>query len=94
MITNTETELQLDTDVLEEKLVESKLVLHNDDYNTFDWVIETLIEVCNHDELQAEQCALIVHHKGKCSVSHGSYTKMKMMKDEIVNRGINATVEK
>ncbi len=94
MMTNTETELQLESDVLEEKVVESKLVLHNDNYNTFDWVIETLIEVCQHDEIQAEQCALIVHHKGKCAVSHGSYTKMKMMKDEIVNRGINATVEK
>jgi ATP-dependent Clp protease adaptor protein ClpS len=94
MNTLTETELNQDTEVLEEKVVESRLVLHNDDHNTFDWVIETLMEVCNHDELQAEQCALLVHHKGKCSVSRGSYMKMKMMKDEIINRGINATVEK
>ena len=69
------------------------LIVWNDDVNTFDWVIETLIEVCNHSYEQAEQCAFIIHFKGKYAVKEGSYEYVKPMCDAITERGINATVE-
>lgn len=81
------------TDVLEEIEVSHRLILLNDDFNTFEWVIETLMDVCKHDEVQAEQCAYIVHYKGKCAVSHGPFEKMKRMREQIVDRGIGAIVE-
>lgn len=69
------------------------LVVHNDDFNTFDFVIETLIEVCNHQPEQAEQCTMIIHHKGKCAVKSADYNTLKPMYEEILNRGITATIE-
>lgn len=71
-----------------------KLVLHNDDVNTFEWVIDTLIKVCRHTEEQAEQCAYIIHYKGKYAVKQGSFEMLKAMKDAITDRGINATIDK
>jgi ATP-dependent Clp protease adaptor protein ClpS len=82
-----------DTDVLTSVEEPCNLVLWNDDVNTFDWVIETLIEVCGHSEEQAEQCAYIVHFKGKCAVKNGSYEELKPLCDRITDRGIGATVE-
>lgn len=70
------------------------LVVYNDDVNTFDYVIETLIEVCDHDGIQAEQCTLLIHHKGKCDVKHGSYKDLKPLCEEILRRGISAKIEK
>jgi ATP-dependent Clp protease adaptor protein ClpS len=69
------------------------LIVWNDDVNTFEWVIDTLVEVCGHTEEQAEQCAYIIHFQGKCSVKQGDYEKLKMMCDKITDRGIGATVE-
>ncbi len=69
------------------------LVVHNDNYNTFDHVINTLIKVCKHDTHQAEQCTYIIHYKGKCSVKNGSFTELKPMKDGITDAGIAATIE-
>ena len=69
------------------------LIVWNDDVNTFEWVIETLVEVCGHTEEQAEQCAYIIHFQGKCSVKKGDYEKLKSMCDKITDRGIGATVE-
>ena len=69
------------------------LIVWNDDVNTFDWVIETLMEVCHHDYEQAEQCAYIIHFKGKYAVKHGSYDELKPICDAITERGIGATVE-
>ena len=69
------------------------LIVHNDDVNTFDYVIKTLVEVCKHEPEQAEQCTLIIHFKGKCSVRTGDYNSLKPLCDEINNRGINATIE-
>jgi ATP-dependent Clp protease adaptor protein ClpS len=69
------------------------LVVHNDDFNTFDFVIETLVQVCKHDPEQAEQCTLIIHHKGKCAVKSGDFNTLKPMYREILNRGITATIE-
>jgi len=70
-----------------------QLVVWNDDVNTFQWVIDTLIEVCRHTAEQAEQSAMIIHTKGKYAVKEGSYNVLKPMRDSIVERGINATVE-
>lgn len=74
--------------------VDSKdLIVHNDDFNTFEHVINTLIKVCDHDIHQAEQCTFIIHFKGKCSVKKGSFKELKPMKDAINDAGISATIE-
>ena len=70
-----------------------KLILWNDDVNTFGWVIETLMDVCGHAQEQAEQCAYIVHFHGKCAVKNGNYEDLKPQCDAITERGINATIE-
>ena len=70
-----------------------QLVVWNDEVNTFDWVIETLIEICGHTPEQAEQCAMFIHTKGKYAVKNGSYEILKPMCDSITERGIGATVE-
>jgi ATP-dependent Clp protease adaptor protein ClpS len=69
------------------------LILYNDDVNTFDFVIEALIEVCNHEHEQAEQCALITHFKGKCNVKTGDYYEMKPMYEEMTLRGLTVSME-
>lgn len=70
-----------------------QLIVWNDEVNTFEWVIETLIEVCNHTPEQAEQSAMIIHTKGKYAVKEGNYPPLKSMCDAITERGIGATVE-
>lgn len=69
------------------------LIVWNDEVNTFDWVIETLIDVCGHTREQAEQCALLIHTKGKYAVKEGMFDVLKPMCDTITDRGIGATVE-
>ena len=69
------------------------LIVWNDEVNTFEWVIETLIEVCGHSTEQAEQCAIIIDSKGKYAVKEGSYEILKPQCDAITERGINATIE-
>lgn len=69
------------------------LIVWNDEVNTFDWVIETLVEVCGHSPEQAEQCSIIIHYKGKCAVKTGDYDTLKPMCDSITDRGIGATIE-
>lgn len=71
----------------------AKLVLHNDDINTFDYVMEILVEVCDHSLTQAEQCATITHFKGKCEVRSGTFSAMKELRYQLVSRGLKATVE-
>jgi len=70
-----------------------EIILYNDDFNTFDFVIETLMELCKHDLEQAEQCALIVHHKGKCEVKSGSYTELKPICAEMSIRNLTEEIE-
>ncbi len=70
-----------------------QLILWNDDVNSFDWVITTLMEVCGHTEDQAEQCAMIIHFKGKYGVKNGDYDTLKPMCNTVNDRGINATIE-
>ena len=69
------------------------LIVWNDDVNTFEWVIETLIDICGHSTEQAEQCAIIIDAKGKYAVKEGSYDTLKPQCDAITERGINATVD-
>jgi ATP-dependent Clp protease adaptor protein ClpS len=69
------------------------LIVWNDEVNTFDWVIETLVDVCDHSFEQAEQCAMIIHHQGKYAVKQGTYDVLKPMCDAITERGIGATIE-
>lgn len=73
--------------------VEKSLVLFNDDFNTFDFVIDTLIEVCGHTMEQAETCTWIVHYKGKCAVKSGSSYELKPIYQEFVNRNLTASIE-
>ena len=80
-----------DTDILE--AVHHNLIVWNDDVNTFDWVIESLVDVCGHETLQAEQCALIIHHKGKCGVKKGSFEELRPQAEELINRSIQATID-
>ncbi|MCT3699188.1 ATP-dependent Clp protease adaptor ClpS [Elizabethkingia anophelis] len=69
-----------------------KLVLHNDDVNTFDFVIECLIEICKHTPEQAEQCILLVHYKGKCTVKTGSMDLLKPMHQKLLSRGLTSEI--
>jgi len=68
------------------------LVVFNDDVNTFEHVIETLIRVCKHTQEQAEQCTLLIHHKGKCTVRTGSYEELNPMREAICEVGIDAKI--
>ena len=82
-----------DIDVLTETEDPFSLIVWNDEVNTFEWVIETLMEVCGHSQEQAEQCAMLIHTKGKYAVKRGSYDELKPQCDAITDRGIGATIE-
>lgn len=69
------------------------LILSNDDYNSFDWVINCLIKICGHEPHQAEQCANIVHFNGKCDVKWGELEKLSIMKEKLQNSGLSVTLE-
>lgn len=82
-----------EVDVLDEIKETNKLIVYNDDVNSFEHVIQTLRKVCKHTMEQAEQCTIIIHTKGKCSVKSGSYTELEHYKYAINDRGINAEIE-
>ena len=81
-------------DFLEAVVTEDQkdLVVYNDDFNTFEHVINTLVKVCKHSAEQAEQCSWIIHYKGKCSVKKGEYKKLKPLKEAICEEGIDAKI--
>jgi len=91
-------ETETETDVLE--LVEIKttfedtkdLIIYNDDYNTFDYVIESLVKVCKHEVIQAEQCTWIIHYNGKCAVKKGSFDVLRPMRQALSERGLDAKI--
>lgn len=83
-------EQETDVTVSEEK--KRILVLHNDDVNTFDFVIQSLILICDHTPEQAEQCTWLVHFKGKCDVKSGSYDFLEPMCVELLHRGLSAEI--
>jgi len=82
-----------DIEILTDPEEPYSLIVWNDEVNSFDWVIQTLIEVCKHSTEQAEQCAMIIHTQGKYGVKRGSYEELKPMCDAITDRGIGATIE-
>ncbi|HMP92105.1 MAG TPA: ATP-dependent Clp protease adaptor ClpS [Phnomibacter sp.] len=84
---------QEDTDTLLAEDMGYSLIVWNDEVNTFDWVIKALVEICGHTEEQAEQCAIIIHMRGKYPVKNGDYDTLKPMCDAITDRGIGATIE-
>jgi ATP-dependent Clp protease adaptor protein ClpS len=88
-----QTQEEVETGLLSTITTSFNLIVWNDNVNSFDWVIETLIEVCGHTTEQAEQCAYIIHYHGKYGVRQGDYETLKPMREAIVDRGINATIE-
>ena len=93
MINQGNTKYQEDVDVLTELDEYCTLIVWNDEVNSFEWVIETLVNICGHTPEQAEQCAIIIDSKGKYAVKEGSYDDLKPMCDAITDRGIGATIE-
>jgi len=79
--------------VLEELIEKKDLIIYNDDFNTFDHVIDSLIKVCKHENNQAEQCTWLIHYKGKCQVKRGEYEKLEPMCTALLDRGITAEIE-
>jgi ATP-dependent Clp protease adaptor protein ClpS len=84
---------ETDTDLLTLNESPYSLIVWNDEVNTFEWVIKALIEICNHSNEQAEQCAMLIHTQGKYAVKQGLYDDLKPMCDAITERGIGATIE-
>jgi ATP-dependent Clp protease adaptor protein ClpS len=89
---STITEVKKKTKISEDTASNHEIILYNDDVNTFDHVIETLIRVCEHDSIQAEQCAMIVHYKGKCGVKTGSYDELKPKCLQLLDAGLSAEI--
>jgi ATP-dependent Clp protease adaptor protein ClpS len=87
--------------ILEEEVVEviskeeatKALLLYNDDVNTFDFVTESLIKVCGHDAIQAEQCTYLVHYTGKCVVKNGTFKALRPLCEALLERGLSAKIE-
>lgn len=78
--------------VLDETDEVYKLILHNDDIHTFDDVIEALIQICKHDPIQAEQCTMLVHFKGKCTVKTGPMDLLKPMHEKLISRSLTSEI--
>lgn len=82
-----------EVELLTEEESSYQLILYNDDVNTFEFVTETLIAVCGHDPIQAEQCTWLVHFTGKCAVKQGEYRKLEPMCTALLDRGLSAQIE-
>jgi len=89
---NTIEQVQEDVLVEEQIGLNNEIVLYNDDVNTFDHVIETLVIVCKHTLEQAEQCAILVHYKGKCTVKTGHYDELKPQCTQLLEAGLSAEI--
>jgi ATP-dependent Clp protease adaptor protein ClpS len=87
---STKEKIQEDVDVLEMETPQHEIILHNDDVNTFDFVIDSLIDVCDHTLEQAEQCTILVHYKGKCAVKTGEYEELKPKCSKLQQLGLSA----
>lgn len=86
----TKKKVQKDTDILEQETSQHEIILHNDDVHTFDFVIDALIDVCEHSLEQAEQCTILVHYKGKCTVKSGEYTDLAPRCSKLLDLGLSA----
>jgi ATP-dependent Clp protease adaptor protein ClpS len=90
---STKEKIQEEVDVLEDYGLNNEIVLFNDDVNTFDHVIDTLIRVCEHTYEQAEQCAILVHYKGRCTVKTGSYEELEPQCSSLLEAGLSAEIQ-
>lgn len=79
--------------IKERVVIRYTLVLYNDDVNTFDHVINCLVRICNHELIQAEQCAWLVHHKGRCKVKNGLMKDLRQMCESLLQNGLTAQIE-
>ncbi|MDX1478623.1 MAG: ATP-dependent Clp protease adaptor ClpS [Saprospiraceae bacterium] len=92
---------EFEYDTVEEILVETtvdsgdiaELIVYNDDFNTFDWVIQCFVEILQHDDVQAEQLSLIIHYAGKATVKTAPMPVLRPLKDALVDRGLSAVIE-
>ena len=91
-MTDVQIEEELDISLKELLKDQKEIVLFNDDYHTFDFVIESLVQVCKHNLIQAEQCTYIVHYNGKCIVKKGEYEKLEPMCTALLDRGLTAEI--
>jgi len=89
---STKEKIQEQEDVATLEKPNNEIVVYNDDVNTFDHVIETLIKACDHTPEQAEQCTILVHYKGKCTVKTGELRDLKPRCSKILEAGINAEI--
>ncbi len=89
---NPQREYEEDVAVLEKEDEVYKIILWNDDVNTFDYVIDALVEICEHTLEQAEQCTFLVHYKGKCTVKTGSLEKLKPMHEKLLSRSLTSEI--
>lgn len=94
IVLNTDLDTLVDSelDVLLETENEKRIILFNDDVNTFDFVIQCLMEVCDHEPEQAEQCTVLVHYKGKCDVKRGTVNELEPRCKELLRRGLTAEI--
>jgi ATP-dependent Clp protease adaptor protein ClpS len=87
----TKTEIE---ELHEQELANARfLILHNDEVHTFDYVIDSLVKVCEMDEIQAEQCTFLVHYKGKCDVKKGDFDYLKPYKEGMIAKGLEVTID-
>lgn len=91
-MTSKETKKKPTENYSEEIASDNFLILHNDDVHSFDYVINALIDICEHGYEQASQCTLIVHYKGQCDVKKGGFKTLKPLKDALIERKLNATI--
>jgi len=82
--------IQEEVDTLGQEVFQHEIVLHNDDVNTFDFVIDSLVAVCDHTVEQAEQCAYLVHYKGKCTVKSGEFRELEPKCSKLLQLGLSA----
>lgn len=87
---DTDSELLMEEENLE--VGDKQIILYNDDVNTFEFVINSLIKICKHDAIQAEQCTYLVHYKGKCSVKKGTYEELEPMCTALLEKGLTAEI--
>jgi ATP-dependent Clp protease adaptor protein ClpS len=89
---STKEKIQEKSEVLEQEVLQHEIILFNDEVNTFEFVINSLIDVCEHTSEQAEQCTYLVHYKGKCAVKTGEYDELKPRCTRLLNLGLSAEI--
>lgn len=92
VLSNYDTEELVEEDILTKEAEQNTIVLFNDDVNTFEWVIQCLMDYCGHDSVQAEQCAYIVHYTGKCGVKKGTRDILEPICSALLQKGLSAEI--